>query len=587
MKYRAIIQARMLSKRLRGKSLMAVAGRPLLNRVIDCVRGMEFIDQIVVATSDEAADDPIAAQCSALSVGCFRGASEDVLGRFTAASADLSPDATVVRFTADNPLYEPRISRMAYSRHSGSTADYTCIQSLSHVVPEFIRVGALRRCHELAASPFDREHVTPFIRLKAEHFSMQVLPPDFGGLRPDYDRFLTIDTPEQLHVFDQMLEDVSSKTNTPNLADYYLWIDRYVRGLSPSPVEPATTLRINLAGHQVGDGCPCFIIAEIGQNHNGQLGMAKRLIDMAARCGADAVKFQKRDIGWELTEEAYNRPYEGPNSFGATYGLHREFLELNADQHAELKEYAQSQKLIYFCTPCDPPSVDVLEKIGNPIYKVASRDITNIPLLKYIARTGKPVIISTGMAGLPEIREALEAFAGSKCEVALMQCVSQYPAEAKNINLNAMKTMRDEFGVLVALSDHTPGVITGVAGSVLGAFAVEKHITLARAMPGTDHAAALEEEGLRRLIGYIRTCEEARGDGRKEFNPVAESARQKLARSLVSAVDIPEGTVLTEEMLTLKSPGTGLSWNQRDQIVGHQAIRSVPAHTTLAVSDFA
>ncbi len=581
----AIVQARMLSQRLRGKSLMAVAGIPLLSWVLDRIHQMDFVDEIVVATSEDPSDDPLAAYAVSIGATVFRGSRNDVLDRFAQAAANLGDGDVVLRFTADNPLYDPLKSINAYAEYLKSDADYLCIDGLSHIVPEFIRVGCLRDLAAVAVEQPHREHVTMYLRQQANDYKTVVLPADFSGLRPEYDGSFTVDRLEQLTDFELMVKEIGSLRLVDLQVDQcYRWLDDQ-KNRTISELLPGEK-RMTLAGRTVGDGCPCFIIAEIGQNHNGQMNIAKKLIDMAARCGADAVKFQKRDIGWELTEVAYNSPYEGANSFGPTYGSHREFLELNEEQHRELKEYAQNQGLVYFCTPCDPPSVDILERLRNPIYKIASRDITNIPLLRYIAKTGKPVIISTGMAGNDEIADALQAFEGSACEVSLMQCVSQYPAEPKNINLRAMMSMRSQFDVLVALSDHTPGVITGVAGATLGAFAVEKHITLSRAMPGTDHAAALEEEGLRRLVNYIKTCETALGDGIKQFNPVAQSAKEKLARSLVNVVPIVSGQVITEDMLVLKSPGTGLTWSQRGQIVGKRARVDLPAYVTLQSVDF-
>ena len=584
-KYRAVVQARMLSERLRGKSLMAVSGVPLLAWVLDRVKRMQFLDSIVVATSDAPSDEPLAQFAASLGVEVVRGDKEDVLSRFVAAASDLDESDVILRFTADNPLYDVHRTEAALKAMEESNADYMHIDGLSHMIPEFVRTAALRFAAKNAENSFQREHVTFLLRQKPTGFNVKALPADFAELRPEYDGRLTIDRPDQLEAFESMVADIApNDVSELELNDCYRWLDEKDSQSVPNALPGQKRMR--LAGREVGDGCPCFVIAEIGQNHNGQVNLGKRLIDMAARCGADAVKFQKRDISWELTEEAYNKPYEGPNSFGSTYGIHREFLELDESQHRELKEYAQSLGLIYFCTPCDPPSVDLLERIGNPIYKVASRDITNIPLLRHIARTGKPVIISTGMAGMDDIREALEAFEGSRCHVSLMQCVSQYPAEPKNVNLLAMETMRQEFDVLVALSDHTPGVITGVAGAVMGAFALEKHITLSRAMPGTDHAAALEEEGLKRVVNYIKTCREALGDGTKVFNPVAQSAKDKLARSLVSANKIEVGTELREEHLVLKSPGTGLAWSQRETVLGKKSKVEIPAGTLISASDF-
>ena len=582
----ALIQARMMSSRLRGKSLMAVNGKPLLARVIDRVRSMDFIDECVVATTLDGADDPIHALAERLGVRCIRGDREDVLARFVTASENLADSDVAVRFTADNPLYDPRRSAAAWESHRAGDFDYTHVDGLSHMVPEFITVGALRRVAEAAHEGPDREHVTLHIRLHPEGFRINTLPSDFAGLRPDLDHMMTIDRHDQLELLERMLEDLEVGGDPAELDDCYLWLDRVRQGLTGArPARPGDT-RILLAGHEVGDGCPCFVVAEIGQNHNGQMNLAKRLIDMAARCGADAVKFQKRDIDWELTEEAANRLYDNPNSFGRTYAEHRRFLELSPEQHLELREYAKASGLVYFCTPCDPPSVEQMDAIGCPFFKIASRDITNIPLLRVVARTGKPVILSTGMAGMQEIREALEALGNGPSGIIVLQCVSQYPAEPEHINLRAMETIRKEFGVLVGLSDHTPGIITAVAGSALGACVVEKHVTVSRAMPGTDHAGALEEEGLRRLVEYVRICARAMGDGRKEFDPVAEKAKAKLARSLTSRVAIPQGTVLTEDMLVLKSPGSGLLWRDRSTVVGRRALRDIPANVTLAEGDF-
>ncbi len=575
-----------MSSRLRGKSLMAVSGIPLLRWVLDRAGQMKFLNDIVVATSDESADEPIALFAEKHGAKVIRGDKINVLGRFIAAASDLADDDVLVRFTADNPLYDAMRSTEVWQKHQELLPDYSHIDGLSHMVPEFVRVGCLRAVASSTEETFHREHVTVYIRQNANRFKINTLPPDFAGLRPEYDNQFTIDRQDQLESFEGMVAEIAPDPYPAKvkLDDCYDWLDRKNKALSRQLLPGQK--RIRFAGREVGDGCPCFVIAEIGQNHNGQLNLAKKLIDMAVRCKADAVKFQKREISWELTRDAYDRPYEGSNSFGATYGSHREYLELNEAEHRELKEYAQSAGLIYFCTPCDPPSVDMLERIGCPIYKVASRDITNIPLLRHIAKTGKPVILSSGMSTLDDLREAIAAFQGSRSAVSLMQCISEYPAQPENVNLRAMATMRQTFDLLVGLSDHTSGVITGVAGANLNAFAVEKHVTMSRAMNGTDHAGALEEEGLKRLVNYIRICELAMGDGRKDFNPVAQVAKDKLARSLVSKYPIVAGAVLTEDMLVLKSPGTGLAWKERDQIIGRTANTDIPAEVTLSPEMF-
>ncbi len=331
----------------------------------------------------------------------------------------------------------------------------------------------------------------------------------------------------------------------------------------------------------------CIIVAEIGQNHGGDIETAKRLIDMAAECEATAVKFTARDIVSDATQEMRDSPYTSPNSFGATYGEHRQALELTEESHAELKAYAEARRLIWFCTACDIPSVEMLERLGNPFYKVASRDLDNGPLLDRISQTGKPIFLSTGMSNTADIAAALKQLDDVRDNVVLMHCLSQYPADYWQMNLRAMQTMHRLFDLPVGLSDHTPGIVTAQAAVALGACVVEKHVTLSRAMPGTDHAAALEREGLRRLVRNIRITEAAMGDGIKRREPECETARRKLGRSLSSKAAILRGTLITADMVCLKSPGWGITWANRDQVIGKRAVADIPADTTILFGETA
>jgi sialic acid synthase len=316
------------------------------------------------------------------------------------------------------------------------------------------------------------------------------------------------------------------------------------------------------------------------------MNIARELLDNIAFFHADAAKFCKRHIPSELTREAYDRAYQGPQSFGATYGEHREALELSKDQYAELKAYADGLGVIFFATACDKQSVDDLEEVGVSFYKVASRDLTNLPLLDYMASTNKPVILSCGMDPLEYIGEAIETVRAHHDKVVLLQCTSSYPTPYNEVNIRAMRTLRERFNVLVGMSDHTVGIMVPVVAAAYGAVAVEKHVTLARHMKGTDHACSLEPDGLRRVVRDIRHMEEALGDGVKRVSGVVAGARAKLCRSLVSVREIPAGTVLTEEMLCLKSPGTGLLWRDRGRVVGKTARREIPADVTLQEEDF-
>ena len=581
---RAIIQARMGSKRLRGKSLIPVAGIPLLKRVVDIVKQLPFIDEVYIATTLLEEDDTIEILSNEYNVKCFRGDSLNVLKRYADAAADMDEKDNIVRITADNPFNWVEISQSLYEVHEDNGNDYTCIDGLSKIVCEVIRVRALRGAAvKENLDPFDKEHVTSYFRKHKENFKVECLPSDFHGLRHDLDRFLTIDTIEDIYRIESMIDDLGIGFDNVPFQVIYNWLDSKKLHIKSDILNQQT---IHLAGTPVGDGYPTYIVAEIGQNHNGEVRLAKKLIDIAVRCGVNAVKFQKRDIPSELTKLAYEKPYDNTNSFGDTYGKHREFLELDDEQHFELKEYATARGITYFCTPCDIPSLELMERIGTPFYKVASRDLTNIPLLEAMGKLGKLVIISTGMATYEDIDDALRSLNLPPERLVIMQCTSEYPCKLDNIDLSAMTTLRKRYGSLVGFSDHTSGVIVSVAASIMGAHIIEKHITINRSMKGTDHPGALEKVGLNKLVEYIRATELAKGDSEKKFIPAVLEAKNKLSRSITSKVDIPKGTVLTEDMICLKSPGTGLLWREKNQILDKTANKDIKEDTTLRLEDF-
>jgi sialic acid synthase SpsE/spore coat polysaccharide biosynthesis protein SpsF (cytidylyltransferase family) len=578
MKTRAIVQARMLSTRLRGKSLMSVAGIPILYRVVENIKKIDFIDEIVIATTSLEADKPIVSAAHALNIKVYQGSSLNVLDRYIKASSDMNDDDLIVRFTADNPIVIKSIAGELHEK--AKYKDYVAIENLSHIVPEFIKVNALRKVKEISDDPIDFEHVTPFFRRKEGKslFDVELLPNDYSSLRPELDKYLTIDTRKDL----VRLEKVFDGTKKENdLDEIYRFIDHNINKGLESEVPS-----VNLDGTVLGEGFPTYIIAEIGQNHNGSIDLAKKLIDMSKRCGASAVKFQKRDIPSELTKEAFNRVYDNPNSFGRTYGEHRMFLELSEEAHKELKEYCDLIGMTYFCTPCDVPSVELLERIGCPFFKVASRDLTNIPLLEKLGSIGKPVIISTGMASIEDIDVAIETLQLPKNKLVITQCTSQYPCDIRNVNLRVIAALRDKYKVNVGLSDHTSGVIISSAAAAIGAPVIEKHVSLDRTMKGTDQPGSLEESGLHKLVDYIRAIELAMGSDLKEINPATKVAKEKLARSVTSKRAIKKGEVLTDDMLCLKSPGTGIKWNDRSLILNKRALLDIPADVTLSISNF-
>lgn len=583
MKITAVIQARMGSTRLRAKSLMPIAGKPLLSRVLNNIQRMDFIDEIIVATTDLAADDPLVACVEKMGVNVFRGSALNVLDRFYSATSLADENDVIMRITADNPFINENATKRLLDDHIANNYDYSHVENLSHIVAEFIRTGALREIvQNHGGDNFDKEHVTPFFRRHHMLFNVQTVPSNFQGLRPDLDKFLTVDTMEQLELAEKIIIETELDKRGMDISRIYAWLDQEI---VPSRGGDTNLSQLNLNGSIVGGKSPTYIIAEIGQNHNGEITNAQKLIDMAVRCNADAVKFQKRDILSELTTEAFNRPYDNPNSFGETYGQHREFLEFDEEQHLFLKEYAESQGITYICTPCDIPSVEMLERINCSVYKVASRDLTNLPLIRRLSKTGKPVILSTGMATIQDIDDALLELETVRNNVGLLQCTSEYPCAIENVNLNAMLTLKNRYKCVTGFSDHTSGIIVSVAASVMGASIIEKHVTLNRGMKGTDQAGSLEERGLFKLVEYIRTSEQAMGSTEKEFVESTSLAKIKLARSLTTSLPLVAGTIIQEEFLELRSPGDGISWRDRDKILGHRLKVDYPSNTTIRQED--
>lgn len=571
----AVIQARMLSERLRGKTLMSINGKPLMYRVIENAQQLPFVDHVIVATTSLDADRPIVSAAESLGVEVHTGSSLNVLNRFVTATKKFDNNDIIMRLTADNPILISNVAEALYDKID--TQDYLAVEGLSHICPEFVRIGALRSLATMTTDPRDLEHVTHFFRRPeaAATFTTELVPSNFHSLRPEFDSFLTVDTKSELSRMERLLALATSAKDLPSI---YSSLETILN----TEERPA----VSLDGTLVSEFSPTYVIAEIGQNHNGSVDLAKQLIDMSKRCGANAVKFQKRDIPSELTKEAYDRIYDSPNSFGTTYGEHRMFLELSENQHRELKEYANAIGITYFCTPCDIPSVDLLERIDCPFYKVASRDLTNIPLLSRLAKTQKPVIISTGMASIEDIDQALETLNLPKDLLIIMQCTSEYPCALDNVNLRAMNTLRKKYGYNVGLSDHTSGVIVSAAASALGATVIEKHVTLDRSMKGTDQPGSLEELGLKKLIDYTRAIEVAQGSEEKLVNPATETAKIKLARSLTSKMPLPKGTEVTEQHLCLKSPGDGLKWVERNKIIGRKTKTDIDIDVTIRLDHF-
>ncbi len=345
--------------------------------------------------------------------------------------------------------------------------------------------------------------------------------------------------------------------------------------------------RIKIGNTLVGDGCKPFVIAEIGINHQGDVEIAKQMIDAAKLCGADAVKFQKREITAILTKEALDKPYCGYASFGNTYGEHRQKLELSRENYWDLKKHCEDRKIILLASAWDETSADFLEELGVPAFKIASADVTNIPLLMHIAKiayhASKPVILSTGMSNLDEVDRAVDIFKDN--ELIIMQCTSTYPCEVRDINLNAMLMMRERYGKLVGLSSHEWSIVIPVVATVLGACMIEKHFTLNKTWKGSDHAGSLEPYPFQKMVRDIGEAARAMGSPDKRLLEVEVPIRNKLAKSIVTTRHIQKGESIGWDMMTTKSPGTGIPPARMTDIVGMVAVKDIEEDTLLNYAD--
>jgi len=344
--------------------------------------------------------------------------------------------------------------------------------------------------------------------------------------------------------------------------------------------------QITLDHTVIGDDSDCYVIAEIGHNHQGSVETAKALFHGAKDCGANAVKLQKRDNRTLYTRAMYDQPYDHENSFGVTYGAHREALEFGETEYRELQAYAAKLGLTLFATAFDFASADLLARLDMPAYKIASGDLRNVPLLKHVAAFGKPMIISTGGGTLEDVRRAYEAVRPINAQICLLQCTAGYPAAFEELNLRVITTFREQFpDVVVGLSAHDNGIAMALVGYVLGARVVEKHYTLNRSMKGTDHSFSLEHSGLRRMVRDLQRARVAMGDGVKRPLPSEVKPLFKMAKKLVAARDLPAGQVLTGDDVAIKSPNDGLPPYELENVLGRRLTRPLSADDNIRFED--
>ncbi|MEI6807424.1 MAG: N-acetylneuraminate synthase [bacterium] len=343
--------------------------------------------------------------------------------------------------------------------------------------------------------------------------------------------------------------------------------------------------KICLNNRTIGRRCPAFIIAEAGVNHDGSLEQAMRLVEIAAQAHADAVKFQSFTAERLVTASAPKAAYQ--KTAGTSHESQLDMLrrlELSIEDHCKLAQHCRQNGIEFLSTPFDEIWTDVLDELGVAAFKIGSGELTNLPFLSHVAAKGKPMIISTGMAGLEEVEQAVTTVrAAGASEIVLLQCTSAYPASAETVNMNAMQTLRRRFGVWTGLSDHTNGIEIAIGAAALGASVIEKHFTLDRSLAGPDHRMSLEPLELAAMIYAIRNVERAMGDGKKTPCANETETAQVARRSLVAARDIGIGDIIDAAAVAIQRPGTGLPACKMSAIIGLRAKASIPKGMLLAM----
>jgi N-acetylneuraminate synthase/sialic acid synthase len=348
--------------------------------------------------------------------------------------------------------------------------------------------------------------------------------------------------------------------------------------------------KFKVAEHVIDDGPECFIIAEIGNNHQGDLDIALKMVDAVKAAGAQCAKFQRRNNDKLFTKALYDKPYDSENSFAPTYGAHREAVELDMAQFRDLKQYCDEQGIIFSATPFEEASADDLESIGTPLYKIASADLTNVPLLRHVAAFGKPIVISTGFATIEDVDRAVQTL-GPICEnFCILQCTASYPCDTEFLNLRVIETLRERYpDRVIGYSGHDGGTSLPLVAYMLGARVIEKHMTLSRTMKGTDHVFSLTPDAMRRLVRDINRIPVALGDGVKQMYDVERPPMAKMQKRIVAARDLSAGEVISASDIRVRVPldssaGT-LRPHRVDDVVGARLTRDVPFEEPLREAD--
>ena len=331
---------------------------------------------------------------------------------------------------------------------------------------------------------------------------------------------------------------------------------------------------INIENKIIGLNQPCYIIAEIGVNHNGDLDLAKKLIDASITIGVDAVKFQKRNLQSLYRKEALDNPNTESQGFEILLAELKE-IELSREDYFNIMHYCKEKKITFLCTPWDTPSVDFLEELETPAYKIASGDMTNFPLLKYISKTGKPMIISTGMSKIEEVEKMVSFVKTLNTQFVLLHANSTYPSPIESLNVSLIPEYMKKFNVHVGFSGHETGIIGSLTAANMGAVIIERHITLDKKMKGLDHSSSLEPNEFKELVTMIRLSEKAKGKPIKKMTRAEVLQREVVSKSIICMSDIDEGEFFSDSNMEVKGPEKGLSSQYFFDMIGRKSLRKI------------
>ena len=342
--------------------------------------------------------------------------------------------------------------------------------------------------------------------------------------------------------------------------------------------------KIEINGVSIGYDEPCYIIAEIGINHNGDLSLAKKLIDAAIESGVNAVKFQKRNLESIYQKQILENPTLDSQGTEILLDVLNE-VEFSEEDFKKIIEYCKEKNITFLCTPWDTPSVDLLEKYNVPAYKIASADLTNFPLIKHISKTKKPMIISTGMSNMDEIEKTVNFVKNESIQFLLLHCNSTYPSPIELLNLNLIPVLREKFNVPIGYSGHETGIIPSIVAANMGGVIIERHITLDKTMKGLDQSASLEPDEFKKMVEYVRESEKAKGTSIKKMTRGEILQREVLGKSIICSREIKKGDIYSEKNLEIKSPARGLSPQYYYELLGRKSPREIKIGEYIQLDD--